>query len=353
MLTKKIEYKDMYNQELKERFLHECYHTEESRKVVANYFYVSYLTENDVLNKDLSAMSEEELASVIKSLDLKTIYSVKNAISYFKNYISWAIKNGERKNMINPLSNVDDEFCKKLINNSDASYWSKEFIIEDVIPNIEDAQDKALIMLIFEGVYGKQLSEIRYLKWSDIDKETKIATVYNNEGTKERKIEISDELIDILRLAESSATYTNVYGKKFDLVDTDYIFRKTTRGKSSENENEPIKQIQLLNRLSKIQEALGIPRFKPNNIYKSGMLYTYYQELLRKNDGKLDFNYANRNKDLKKNEVENAIAEKYNWTLLVSKRGYTFYNTSNYRKSFLNIENVLDIYSPSTSSVKG
>lgn len=341
-------YKEMYNQELKEKFLNESYGNDLSRKVVANYFYVSRLTEQ-VLNRDLCDMSEDEIASVIKSLDLKTILSVKSAGSYIKNYITWAIGKNERSSSINPLVNVDDNWYRKLVNDSDASFWTREFIVDDVLPNLNDYQDKSFIMLLFEGVCGKRLSEIRNLKLSDINLDTNMVTVYDENDAEGREVELSENTIELLIKANGAQTYKNIYDREYDLVKTEYVFKKTNIGMSSKKvyPKEKMQQNPLINRLRKIQEAFEIPRFKAKNINKSGMLYEYYKRVLEKNNGALNFESVKLNKDLTKKEIENFIGKKFNWTLLSTAEGYTFYNTSQYKNAFLNLETVLKLYKPS------
>lgn len=344
-----IKYDKMYNSERKKEFIESSYNTDDSKKVVANVFYKSYYTEV-ALNTDLCDFNEGQLSSAMFSLELTTLSSAKGVGSTIKSYIDWCYLKGLRRSNLNIMNTVDDNWYKNTLDKTKKLLFSKEFI-EETVDNLKDYQDKALIMLLFEGVYGKRLSEIRNLKLSDIDEETNIATVYGEDNTKGREVQLTPETVELVKNADIQGHYTNVEGKTFELIANDYIFRNTTKGRSEVNKT--MSQVQLINRLSKIAEMIEMSKFNPNNINRSGMLYVYYQELLNKNDGKLDFDFVNNNKDLSKAEVENAIAEKYNWSLLKSSKGYTFYNTSNYRKSFLNIENVLDIYSPSTSSVKG
>lgn len=335
----RIKYEKMYNSQFKEDFIENYYNKEDSKKVVANVFYKSALTEQ-ILEKDLCLFTSGEIASVIRSLELTTYSSVRSVGSTIKAYLDWAYENNIKPSNLNVMNTVDDLWYKKLINETNQLFWTKEYIL-NVVNNIPDYQDKALIMLVFEGVYGKKLSEIRTLKWSNIDRILNCARVFDENGN-ERKVYLTNETIELVKTAKDNSHYIRLDGKSLNLVDNDYIFRNTTNGRSLAD--NPISQIQLLNRMSAIAEYINMPKFTPNNIRKSGMLYVYYQKLLEKNNGKLDYNYSNNNVDLTKQELEEAIAEKYDWSLLTLKNKYEFYNTATYKKRFLNIENVLELY---------
>lgn len=280
-----IKYDSMYNPEIKKEFIESSYPSDDSKKVVANVFYKTYLTEY-ALGTDLCNFNEEQLSSVMFSLELTTLYSARGVGSTIKSYIDWCYIKGIRSSNLNIMYTVDDNWYKKTLDKTKKLLFTKDFI-KKTVANLKDYQDKVLIMLLFEGVYGKRLSEIRYLKLSDIDEKTNIATVYDNEGTTERKIQLTPETVELVKIADMQGHYTNVEGKTFTLIDNNYVFRNTTKGRSEVNKT--MSQVQLINRLSKIAEMIEMPKFNPNNINRSGMLYVYYQELLKKNNGKLDY----------------------------------------------------------------
>lgn len=231
----------LYNEDIKERFLAEQYENEATRVTIRNVFYKTELIES-VLDKDLYECTLEELGKCIENTNPHTNNVARSNGRFISQYISWAIEQRLRKNTINPLKGVIPEFYDKFVDHSRKIHFSiDEFI--DLLENeaMYNQQDKSLLCLFFEGVIGEQFSQIRELKFSDIDFENK--TIYVKE--RDYHVPVHEKCIEYLEKTRDEKTYYqyNSNSKEFvekPLLESEFIFRniQSPRGVP----NEPIKQ---------------------------------------------------------------------------------------------------------------
>jgi integrase len=102
--------------------------------------------------------------------------------------------------------------------------------------NMMNGQDQAYLFLIFEGILGEKFSELRELKFSDINWDKK--TVYVKERNKH--IEVTDECIKYLQKAFNENTYyqynseSGQFSEK-ELLESQYIFKNIRSPRGTEN----------------------------------------------------------------------------------------------------------------------
>lgn len=174
-------------------------------------------------------------------------------------------------------------------------YDDSEYLSEKSLRRIEDLcnnyQDAVILRLLFIGVGGKQLSEIRNLKVSDVDFTNKKLRLINTLKADEKGIptKYTERIIDVddrtLKLIEG-AIEQKVYLKRngeiaqtennnikpiTDLVENSYVIRASIT--KTDSDNAPVDKFVIYRRLSMLSDVLGIDRFNAKFIQQSGMLY--------------------------------------------------------------------------------
>lgn len=265
------------NPEIKTNFLSTC--SNDNQKT----YYGRLLSKANKLeeeyNKDLCNFNQNELDNFLKSLNATSEALVGANISIIKKYIEFAIKSGYVDTGINYAA---------LIPYSDSKNYTQMFInrekyldetqLNDIVDSCFNPQDACLFQLLYEGIMGDELSEIRNLKISDVDFENKTLSLTNVKSSgviEERKLTVSYRLLELIKEAYAQVEYFKNNGeehqgkgKHISLAHpTPYIIKSKVG-----NEGQPIIKETLIRRFILIKEALGYCHIIPKSVFKSGIL---------------------------------------------------------------------------------
>jgi len=285
----------------------------------------------EALDKDLNQFSLKELETIMLGFQANNRNTIETYSRIISSYLNWSVAEGLTK--YNPLADLKpNDFIKYLTN-------GEEYLTDKQLRRWEDRmenyQDAVIVRLLFLGVGGKQLSEIRNLKKEDIDrKNKKIRLVNTLKADKEtglpikfteRWFEIDDEhTFDLIEGAINQKTYTKRNGdmKKnphvrpyTDLVSNGYVVRASVT--KTENFSYPVDKFVVYRRIQMLSEVFGVEDFTAKLIQRSGMI-AYGNQLIQ--DGKLSLD------DMK------MVADRYNIK--------SYHNL----KGFLTVENILKTY---------
>jgi hypothetical protein len=180
---------------------------------------------------------------------------------------------------------------------------------------------------VFTGIIGNSFSQLKELKFTDIDWENK--EVYVKE--RDIKIPVTDECLKYLDKAYKQDTYytynptTKEYTEK-DLLPSSFIFKniKTPRAK----EYEPVGQSVFYARLGSLKQELNLQYLTPNSLKQSGMI-CYAAELYNEY-GKLEY------------EEFEKIGDRFGLSKINS-NGYDYYNTTTL-KEYISESNLKELY---------
>ncbi|MEW5569693.1 phage lytic cycle repressor MrpR family protein [Rossellomorea marisflavi] len=325
----------MYNSDVKEEFLN-TYDNEGTKNTIRYVFLASRLNEVP-LGKDLYDFSKEEIGKVIAETKPKSTAIARTKAIFINQYISWAISNNYRKNAINPLQKeANEEWLKSFVDPN-----LKQFIslndLHEMESQLINYQDIAVLRLLFEGVYGQASSEIRNLKFEDINQSSGEIRLYDDKKG-ERKITVSQSTLDILNKAYDQKIYQNNNGettrqKETDLLDNEYVVRPTKRGRVIEGR---VSQTVVMKRIKMISELFDMEDMTPKSITRSGMIYMAYR--LLKESGK---------KELTKDIFE-AVGDRFNLTKIhqvssINNQEYSYHNRT-VMSEFINEDNIKKLY---------
>lgn len=276
-----------YNNEIKEKFIN-TFENESSRKIAMYPLRIAKKTEV-MEDKDLHEMTIKEIEDILRSMKSSTLNAVYNNINQIEAYIDWTISHGYRKSNINPIHSLDKiEWAKPLVNR----YRNYAFLREDIdelVLDLVNYVDRAILILLFEGAGGTGHSELLQLKKSDVsgEKGDYRLNLTDKDGTA-REIKVTDELISVLMLADSQREYENkngeALGEKYKyspLEDSEYIFKKAIKGE----QGKALTHTYVNRKFNIYKKVFGYEYLKASHIKNSGMMHMANQ--LQK-DGKLD-----------------------------------------------------------------
>jgi len=320
----------LFNSVTKERYLKNM--NEHTRRSNERIFKIAALLENTFVT-DLYNFNLAQLKQLLMTMNSSVLSTLTGAGNRIKNYIQWAIEQDLRTDNINPLDAMTSrEWFEGMVDKSEATLFSEQKINE-LVSECVNFQDKALIRGIYEGLGGRQFSELLNAKLEHIVKKgsTIEITLFDDgdQKNKGRKMNISYELYILLQKAAKETKYLKNNGvvtegmKSYHslLCDNDFIIRTARDARGSENESAPSAMVN--RRLKRISKTFDLLKLTPINIRNSGML----------NMAK-DF-YIEHGQINKKDYL--AICEHYNV-------GKGKVNISRLRLDFLNEQNIKLIY---------
>lgn len=320
----------MYEPNIKQEYLETRFNDEtETKRTVANTFYHSNVIEVQ-LGYDLYNFNLEEIVRVLHACKPLTKSVAAQRGRVISSYIKWALEKGYSENNSNPMSSITkSDWYDQFIDKHTKLYLSKQEI-DDIEKDLVNAQDKALLYLIFEGVFGTSGSAVLNLKKSDIDFENNTLHVSDDE-LGERDVEVSPFCIKLIKDAMKEERYQakngTGEGRNADrpLIENDYVLRNA---KTRSEHNDRADKHLIYRRISMICELFDYPELNAKNIERSGMIY-YAKELLLK---KAELGYE---------ELEE-VAERFGQRKAIV-NGSKQYNMYSLRE-FINVENIIQLY---------
>ncbi|WP_297419016.1 hypothetical protein [Clostridium sp.] len=249
------------------------------------------------IDKEFYNMTINEMKDCIDTLSHKTINSADSLLSKLGFYLFWAISNNLADNnapeVLGWLKTLkgEDIVSKTAMGNQ---YLTKKELYT-IGSAINNSQNEALIILLFHGVEGIEMSELRNIKKSDIDFAKNIihlhgySPVQYTNGVHEilsRDIELSIYEMGIIKSALMQLDYSETKLKEkdgqqiekiytYNLVDTEYLFknRESLKGKTSVGN---VSRNELNKRIREISSIVKIP-LTAGNILDSGKIYELTQ----------------------------------------------------------------------------
>lgn len=243
-------------------------------------------------NKDLSEFRIEEMEYVLH--DLKPLTQSASHVNgrILTAYIDWSMigKTNIRSNS-SSIKDKSAEWFNQFVDKDIKLYFSDRDIykLEEKCANY---QDMVIIRLLFEGVQGKSLSEIRNLKKHDVDYSTGRTTLIDEDNSK-RIVYLSERAINLIQKSNDLNIYykkngemlSTVSGSTTNLVDNNYVIRTSiTR---TDLVDRPVDKMVIYRRIKTLAESLkGFEHLSANNIVRSGIIYEAKEALA--NGNKLD-----------------------------------------------------------------
>ncbi|NEW04682.1 integrase [Paenibacillus sp. SYP-B3998] len=273
----------MFNEEIKRKFM--IQYNEGSQKVIHRLFKIAASIEYK-LNQDLYSFNEKQLIHYFSLLMPSTEHSSKNNVRWIDLYIRWSIAMGYWKES-NPLDEVSTEWKEQFTHRRNKTLWTEDEMVS-IISRCVNAQDAVIVSLIFNGIYGKQYSEILNLTKSDIDAENSQLHVVDDAGNESRIVTVSESCILLCGKALHETCYEKKNGKAVNskaptaqLTESDYVVRPAiTQTKNMDRADKHT----VHRRIAMLGEDIGEMDFIPRNIAYSGMLAMLHKFYLQEGE---------------------------------------------------------------------
>jgi integrase len=273
----------LFNPEAKIPFLEK--QTEGTRPSYERIFRITQKTES-ILGKDINLFSKNELEAVLYGFESKNRNTIESYGRIISSYLNWCVKNGLiSKNILEDFK--PEDFEEYIVNEEIYLTEKKLRRQEDRCANYQDA---VILRLLFVGVGGKQLSEIRNLTRDDIDWERKQLRLVNTlkadaNGVPvkytERYLKVDDRTLHLIEEALKQRTYikrngfinqteSNNIRKHTDLVMNKYVVRPSLT--KTDEVDAPCDKHVIYRRIQVLEDTLGI-ELTAKFIQRSGMVY--------------------------------------------------------------------------------
>ena len=308
--------KNIYNEDLKRRFIEENYTNLGTMERYLKVFKRSYEYENE-LQKDIYDFNLPEITDMMTYFSRTMPSTVNSEISIIKNYIQWAIN----EKLTDSVINVVEQYLNKSVKNELVSKVAQEFKFlrnKDDLMNLvnacKNAQDAVVFVLAFYGFRAEDMINlsIDHIHGNNIDLEYDIFREDKNEETGEitkvktghvsRKFFIEDKFMEVVFEAYNQTIYIKNNGIEVPNIMTMEIALDSTRhilkGIVNKGKTNSVLTKQVLNnRIKKIVNTFGqIDKYKHlresfklltlGNMFYSG-LFIHLHEIER-NKGSLE-----------------------------------------------------------------
>ncbi|WP_046173351.1 site-specific integrase [Domibacillus indicus] len=280
----------LFNEEIKNAFLEEQINKNIITVETSNSYKRIFIKTSEIeqkMGKDLNKFNKEELEAVLFQFESKSRNTIESYARIISSYLHWSLQKGLASvNVLSSFRPVD--FEKYIVN-------KEEYITEKTLRYYEDGcvnyQDAVILRLLFTGVAGKEMSEIKNLKKQDIDGENNrlrlintLQADQNGNPVKytERYLSVDDRTIDLIKGAlqdriyhkrngEINQTANNNIRPYTDLVNSDYVIRSSIT--NTERLNSQVDKFLIYRRVEIIREYFGIENLTAKIIQRSGMIH--------------------------------------------------------------------------------
>lgn len=264
---------EIYNQEYKERFLDVIGLDKYPDRWWERLFEKTRLFERKY-DKDLYAFTTSEILEFYKFLEVNSIESLMVYNMNLIKYGDWALSN----NLIFDGQNHFAEIDLKVLNNCIAkgSLYMSILTYDQLIETcnrLNNAQDKYIMCCLFEGIKGKDFTDITRLKLSDINMENKTATLPSG-----RTIPVSESFIYLCMDANKETDYIRADGKLMPLQPSDTIYKEKNNSRSIDIGRSVYSTICRNIDLAGLGKSIS-----GNSIFQSGMIHYFNKEAKRLN----------------------------------------------------------------------
>lgn len=321
---------DIYYKERKQEFFEQFKET--TQNTLKSLFKKTYEYEYK-LKKDLCEFNLDEIDQILIDSDNGSVRFISTTLAYIKNYIDWAIKNEYARQLNSPFQYINVAKYATKFEKEDSLLTLIE--IEDIESRCINFQDSVIVRLLYEGVSGKEYSELINLSINDVNRQTRTLKLIDLDGSS-RYIEVSEQCINLILEASKEVKYIRVGNNRnpfLNLLESDKVLKL-----SNTKTDDAVADANLIyRRIRSISEKLG-RKISPSLITQSGMLKLFYEltvisNMLPKEAIKVVYLRYNIIKGIEDDKNETAMMYKVGANLLNEKNLHVTYDKKRKSKS--------------------
>jgi hypothetical protein len=266
-------FSSFYNSKIKSMFLEK--YPNATQIIYSRIFDKSSELEKDN-KKDLSQFTLLELEKVLSELKplTQTISHVNGRI--ITSYIDFCKGIPELNVNKNELKEQPMAWFDKFIDREIQLYLTDNEL-KGIIDDCANWQDMVILQLLWEGVQGNALAEIRNLKKDDINYETGEVVLTDEDGST-RNFVLSKRALFYIEKANDKHEYIKKngkgdasYGSVTQLVQNSYVIRNSIT--KTDIKDKPVEKMVIYRRIKTLNETEGYPYLTAKNIVRSGIIH--------------------------------------------------------------------------------
>ena len=163
------------------------------------------------LGKDLYDFSVAEILGYYKYYNTSSLESLMVINGQYKLYTAYALKRGLVKDNQNHYAEINLEALMTCVHKGLAE--AKIISYKDLMnllnsSDVQNISDKVICLAVFEGIGGKNMTELTHLEPTDIDRNSRIVHLYGG-----RKLKVSNILMEWMLESAEEYNYYNEFTK--------------------------------------------------------------------------------------------------------------------------------------------
>lgn len=256
----------MYQSEMKEGFIKDYLRS----RIIARTSLYSLLRKTEPFeeknNKDCSQFNKEEILSMYKDFQAKSVYVLMNYNTILKAYCAWR-RYYHKENTTESYDNITIEALKPCIPPDSMKFLSREEITE-IEDKLYNWTDKAILECLWEGISGPSMNDLVRINKTMI--ETKERILYFSDG---RRIQLTDRLYGLLMKAFDEMEYM-CYGESLrvkKLNGAGGLYKERDNAYASDSDDRNFRWV--YRKVQNFRDHVDIPGLTMKNIHISGMYH--------------------------------------------------------------------------------
>lgn len=209
---------EVYDRDIKEMFIDWIDISKYPPRWWERVFEKTYILENKY-GKDLSNFTTEQIIEFYKFLDINSLESLMVYNINLIKYGNWALSQHIIVDGQNHFSEINNEHLAACVNSSelDKSILTyKE--LRELMGQLYNDQDRFIFFCLFEGIKGKDYSEILTLKMSDINGDQVCLA--------DRTITVNKDFVAIAKEADRETEYITLTQRPIELIPSLTIYKE-------------------------------------------------------------------------------------------------------------------------------
>lgn len=295
--------KRIYNYERKKKFI-ESYEGGLGENWLM-YLFIATASDEKFLNKDIADFSEREILDTLKGMFSTSVGTLEVRTSVLRTYAAWCECNNLLATNMNCFNSITLDDIKGCVNKEvkEKKYITRERLYKYCDELINPA-DKFTLLAFYEGLKGKQYSDIAHLTINDLHK--------NFFTLEDRNISVPEKLYDYAMQAATTTDYISMKEGTFmtlQLLQCPNVIKPRNNAQNFDDAASTYNCVQ--KRLWFVKNYLDATELTTNNLFYSGLI-SYMEEIAK--EKKVDI------LDVIELPEFEALKEKYN---LMNKKPFT------------------------------
>lgn len=262
----------MYNENQKLEYLNDCDYENTTIEVIKSLFNTIEVSEN-LYETDVCNFNRVQIIDMLKGINSKSRSRLRVVVAYLSNYYNWC----KEKNYVENHTSIN-EYDKDMlfgviedilpIKHIKKAFFTKEEMLE-YLPEILDISNRFVAYALFCGVRGDDYEELRMLKMSDLDEETKILKLSTG-----RSIKIDDLFYNLMWRTNVEENYypdgierNKIFGA-YTYIENGFVLKACRVGEMG----VAVSRTVIINRLKLIKQQTENPFITATTLYKSGLV---------------------------------------------------------------------------------